>query len=175
MRSNQVVRYLTIFSVAVASGCAGTVALADSEASFQAGSQSSTQTSSENAHVGSSQANRESTNQGGTGSMSNAINQSSTEAQDEAGRPAVLQPSATGAQVTNAKQPAGSNKSGGSYTSNVRPTSAGRNSATASVTPHEKTTTYHWGRGHSRSRVSSRTHTNKSYMVNTIHQAASTR
>jgi len=183
MRSKELGFYSAIVSIAFLNACAGNVALADSEASFQAGSQASSMNNSENGHVGESQSNRESTTQAGTGSQSSAHQENSSEATEEAGRIPVTQPGVNrpGTSAVSPASPAGGNagnNAGGARTkstsASVRPTSA-TTAATTHKVPVMKTTTYNWGHGNAHSRIAARRHTSHRYMVNTIHQAASTR
>jgi hypothetical protein len=183
MRSKELGFYSAIVSIAFLA-YAGNVALADSEASFQAGSQASSMNNSENGHVGESQSNRESTNQGGTGSQSSAHQENSSEATEETGKIPVTQPGVNrpGTSAVSPASPAGGNagnNAGGARTkatsASVRPTSP-TTAATAHKVPVMKTTTYNWGHhGNAHSRIAARHHTSHTYMVNTIHQAASTR
>ena len=177
-------KYLAIASSVFVSGIAGGACLAESEASLQAGNEATTQSSSQNGHVGETEAGRQAQTQAGTGSTNDATRTTSSEsthdtnpgvsqrplstpakpAQPTASQPAQRTQQAGGAQPgTTVAQPGGSR-----VTTQVRKASP---AVTSGAVPHSRTTTYHWGNSR-HSRVASHTHTNRAYMVQTIHQAS---
>lgn len=157
-------------SLALVGVCAN-VSFAESEAGSASSSMAGTASTSENGHVGGSEAGTQNQSQAATGSTSEVGRQTSSQGGNETNRPIINQPNPAGnapaVRTTNAPQPS---------TQAGRPTGANVRTSTSSATgaaPQEKTTTYHWGNKR-RSHVASKS-PNRSYMVQTIHQAAKTR
>jgi hypothetical protein len=163
-----------VASIVFLTGCAGLTALADSEASFQAGGESSKMSSTENGHVGESENGHSSVSQSTTDSQSSAHHENSSQAHEEAGRLPVTQPSITNAPAGQTTSKAAATNATGASVANQgasRPTSA----TATHPTPVMKTTTYHWNKRGSHAHASYSRGANRRYMVNTIHQAASTK
>jgi hypothetical protein len=111
---------------------------------------------------------------GGTQSSSSAHKENSSQASEETGRIPVVQPAVNGAPRNQGPATGGGAKQAGNQT----PTSEGARSGNAPAKAHVpsmKTTTYHWRNSKSHTRSASKRRVSRSYMMNTIHQAASTK
>ena len=165
-------KYVAIASSIFLSGIAGSACLADSEASLQASTESSTQNTSQNGHVGATEAGRQAETQAGTGSQNDAQHSSSSEGTHESPNPTVTQPPLSKPAQPTANQPA---PAAGAPARPATQTAPGHSTVSTEVrkvaptaVPHARTTTYHWS-GNRHSRTVAR---NRSYMVQTIHQAS---
>jgi cytoskeletal protein RodZ len=173
LRSGKFRAYASSFVVAgMFAGVVASAGFADSEASYQASTESAEhQSSSMNTHAGESENTRQAETQAGTGSVSEASHSSQSESSHEAPNPAMNQPSLTPPAGV-AGTPAVHNKTTaaapGSAPGTLTPRAGQKTGAIATHIPHAKAVSYHWGRtrGTSKSRV------NRPYMVQTVDQAA---
>jgi hypothetical protein len=169
MRNKKIVFYSAVVSTVLFTGFGGSSALAESEAGFEAGSQASYLSSSENVHEGDSQSTGESITQGMTAFQSSASQENSTEAIQQTGDIPILQSSYNG-RTYESNKGAQEAASGGDNAGGSRSTSVAAFTAPSSEIPNSKigsqkipvmeTTTYTWGRGNSHSRAAVSRHTN---------------
>jgi hypothetical protein len=148
-------------------GFAGGASLADSEASYHSATEAQTDSASMNQRNGESENGREAETKAGTGSMSSAQHDSASEGTHSA-NPPMAQPALSSAPTAAAPQNNSAAKSANAPTVTNAPAhtaDANKKAKVAAAPPRAKIVNYRWGNRHS-SRV------NRSYMVQTIHQAA---
>ncbi|HEY9680432.1 MAG TPA: hypothetical protein V6C86_02470 [Oculatellaceae cyanobacterium] len=158
---------LSVASSLLLAGFVCSISYADTEASYQSSSESQIQSSSMNQRVGESEGSHQSETQAGTGSVSSAQHDSASES-THVPNPMMAQPSLNPIPAPTAAAPTDIKDAAKSASSNAPTGEKARNekSKVATAVPHARVVNYRWSTKRRASRV------NRSYMVQTIHQAA---